>query len=344
MAARVARGARAGIVECQLCPKLCRIAPGESGECRVRVNLDGQVRAVTFGFPSALHLDPIEKKPLFHFRPGSTILSVATVGCNLHCKNCQNWELSQRNPEQAEVYALPPTDLVALAQRKRCRSIAYTYSEPIVFFEYTYESAQRARAAGISNVLVTAGYGNRAPMQQLFSVTDAANVDLKFFDDRLYREICDAHLAPVLDFIVQARAAGVWVELTNLVIPTLNDDDALVRRMCRWIVRAVGSDTPLHLSRFSPRYQLKNLPPTPVATLLRLRKVARDAGLRHVYVGNVPGNDGESTRCPHDGTLLVDRRGYTVLSQQLERRATDGPSMGRCPSCHRLVPGVWSVP
>ncbi|MCK5798006.1 MAG: AmmeMemoRadiSam system radical SAM enzyme [Deltaproteobacteria bacterium] len=325
-------------VVCELCPKLCRIAPGESGECRVRVNIDGELVAVTYGFPSAIHVDPVEKKPFFHFMPGSRVVSVATVGCNLHCKNCQNWQLSQQNPEVAETYRLGPERLVALARREACPSIAYTYAEPIVFYEYTLDASRRARAVGLKNLLVTAGYGNPDPMKDLFAVTDAANIDLKFFDDALYRQICDASLAPILDFIVQAKAAGVWVELTNLVIPTLNDDEKNLRKMCRWIVRDVGADTPLHLSRFSPQYKLKNLPPTPVSTLVRLRAAAKAEGLRYVYVGNVPGSEGENTCCPHDGTLLVKRQGYHVSEVDLEFGA-DGRAC--CPTCKQPIPGVW---
>lgn len=322
------------VVECQLCPKLCRIARGQSGECRVRVNIDGRLRAVTFGYPSALHVDPVEKKPLFHYKPGTRILSVATAGCNLHCKNCQNWQLSQGNPEKMETYELSPARLLAMAKRERCPSIAYTYSDPIVFYEYTHESAQLARAAGIGNVLVTAGYGNREPLKRLFSSCDAANIDLKFFDDGLYRSVCDGRLAPVLAAIVLAKEQGLWVELTHLVIPTLNDDDEMLRRMCRWIVSNLGPQTPLHLSRFSPRYKLKNLPPTPVATLVRMREVARGEGLSFVYVGNVIGKGGEDTRCPDDDTLLVQRHGYNVRHVALD-------ASGRCPSCQKKIPGVW---
>lgn len=327
-------GPVAATVQCQLCPKGCVIAPGQSGECRVRVNVDGVLTAVTYGAPSALHIDPVEKKPLFHFHPGARVLSVATVGCNLHCDNCQNWQLSQTNPEDADTYDLPPEDVVALARGKGTPALAFTYSEPLVYYEYTYDTFRAARAAGLATVLVTAGYAAPGPARELFSVTDATNIDLKFFDDGLYRQITGAHLGPVLDFIVLAREAGVWVELTNLVIPTLNDDAALVRRMARWIVDHVGPDVPLHLSRFYPRYRLTNLPPTPVETLTRLRAVALDAGLHHVYVGNVPGIDAANTYCPRDGTLVVERRGYHIQKMALDAE-------GRCPTCHQPVAGVW---
>ena len=324
-------------VECRICPKLCHIAPGQSGECRVRVHIDGQLRAVTWGFPSALHIDPIEKKPLFHFKPGTPILSVATAGCNLHCDGCQNHDLSQGNPEAMDTHELPPADLVQLAIVRGCTSIAYTYSEPIVFFEYAFDSAKLARDKGLSNVLVTAGYANPGPARELFSVNDAANVDLKFFDDRLYRDVCGASLAPVLRFIVLAKQMGLWVELTHLVIPTLNDDDRMARKLCRWMVRELGAQTPLHLSRFSPRYKLKNLPPTPTATLVRLRELALAEGLHHVYIGNVPGVRGQSSFCPKDGTLLVGRQGYHITDYAIE-------GDGRCPTCRETIGGVWALP
>ena len=322
------------VVECQICPKLCRVAPGQSGECRIRVNIGGSLRAVTYGFPSALHVDPIEKKPLFHFKPGTRILSVATAGCNLHCKNCQNWELSQTNPEDIDTYEVPPEALVGLAGREGCPAIAYTYSEPLVWYEYMLDSARLAREQGLDNVLVTAGYANAAPARELFGVLQATNVDIKFFDDRLYGEVTGATLAPILSFAALAKEMGVWVELTNLVIPTLSDDDAMVQRMCRWIAAELGPDTPLHLSRFHPQYKLENLPPTPVETLVRLREVARAEGLRYVYVGNVPGGEGETTRCPADGTLLVERYGYTVKTDVLS-------GSGQCPTCEREIAGVW---
>ena len=321
-------------IECQICPKLCRIGPGQSGECRIRVNFDGQLRATTWGYPSAVHVDPIEKKPLFHFLPGTRILSVATAGCNLHCKNCQNWQLSQGNPEEMDTWALPPKDVVELALVRGCPSIAYTYSDPIVFFEYAIDTARLARERGLANVLVTAGYANAAPARELLKANDAANIDLKFFDDRLYRDICDASLAPVLRFIALARQTGLVVELTHLVIPTLNDDDAMVGRMCRWIRGELGADTPLHLSRFTPRHRLRNLPPTPEATLIRLRRLALAEGLQHVYIGNIPGSEGENTFCPHDGTLLVARRGYTVGRNVLDNE-------GRCPTCQKAPYGRW---
>ena len=321
------------LVECELCPRLCRIAPGQSGDCRVRINLDGRLLATTYGLPSAVHVDPIEKKPLFHFLPTSSIFSLATVGCNLHCKNCQNWEISQQNPEDAEVFALPPERVIDLARRQGCPSIAYTYTEPLVFYEYTLDTSRLAREQGLRNVLVTAGYLNRGPLAEIFRVTDAANTDLKAFDDAFYRDVCGASLQPVLDGLVLAKEMGVWLEITNLVIPTLNDAPELITAMCRWIVGNLGPDVPLHFSRFSPRHQLQNLPPTPLETLLRAREIAQAEGVHHVYVGNVPGSPGEHTRCPDCGETVIARIGY--------RGEVSGMNGGRCRHCGHQIAGVW---
>jgi pyruvate formate lyase activating enzyme len=323
-------------VRCELCPRECRIPEGAAGDCRIRVNLDGRLRATTYGRPSAVHIDPMEKKPLYHFHPGQSIFSIGTAGCNLHCINCQNWQLSQRGGEEMEeTYRADPPDLVAAAVQQGCRSIAYTYSDPVVFYEYVYDTAELARARGLTNVLVTAGYIRREPLRSLCAVTDATNTDLKAFDERFYREVCGATLQPVLDALVLLRQEGVWVEVTNLVIPTLNDDLARIRAMARWIRDELGAGTPLHFSRFRPMYRLRNLPPTPEETLERARAEALDAGLQYVYIGNLHGHEGSSTYCPRDGTLLVQRTGFTVVANHLS-------ADGRCPACGQKIPGVWS--
>jgi len=323
-----------GRVICDLCPKSCSIPEGAAGDCRVRVNLEGRLWATTHGRPSAVHIDPMEKKPLFHFLPGTAIFSIATAGCNLHCRNCQNWQLSQRGGEEMEmVYRAPPEAVVDMAVGRGCRSIAYTYTEPLVFYEYVLDTATLARERGLRNVLVTAGYVNREPLEQLCRVIDATNTDLKAFDDRFYRENCGASLRPVLDGLLTCKRLGVWVEITNLVVPTLNDDMPMIRRMARWIRDELGPDTPLHFSRFHPDFKLQNLPPTPVATMERARAEALDVGLLHVYMGNLFGHEAESTRCPRDGTLLIRRTGYRIVENNLVG--------GQCPECGRAVAGVW---
>ncbi|MFC1609637.1 AmmeMemoRadiSam system radical SAM enzyme [Myxococcota bacterium] len=323
-------------VQCEICPKACVIGPGQRGDCRIRVNLDGTLRAVTYGLPSAVHIDPIEKKPLNHFRPGLPILSLATTGCNLHCKNCQNWTLSQTDPEDADNHALPPPAIVQLCRDKRVPMVAFTYSEPLVFYEYTYEGCVAAREAGLDTVLVTAGYANPGPLRHLFEVTSAANIDLKALSDQFYRDVCAGTLKPVLDALVLAKECGVWLEVTHLVVPTLNDEPHMMRALARWMFHNLGPDTPLHVSRFSPHYRLKNLPPPPEETLDRFGAEAREQGLRYVYVGNVWGSNSESTSCPNCQTLLVERRGYVIRQNLLEDTA------GRCPTCGVDIAGVWT--
>ena len=322
-------------VTCELCPRACVIPEGAAGDCRIRVNLGGRLRATTYGRPSAIHVDPMEKKPLYHFYPGSQVFSIATAGCNLHCLNCQNWQLSQRGGEEMEeVYRADPAQLVAAARDAGCRALAYTYSDPIVWYEYVEDSAVLARAQGLANVFVTAAYINRKPLRRLCRVLDATNADLKAFDDGFYRRVNGGTLKPVLEALVTFREEGVWTELTNLVIPTLNDDLAMIRRMARWIVAELGADTPLHFSRFHPEYRMRNLPPTPAATLQQARTEAQDAGLRYVYIGNVMGDAGNSTYCPRDGTLLIGRSGFVITHYGLT-------AQGRCPTCNDPIPGVW---
>jgi len=255
------------------------IPEGGAGDCRVRVNLDGKLRATTYGRPSSIHVDPMEKKPLYHFHPGSSVFSIATAGCNLHCLNCQNWQLSQRGGDEIEqIYQLMPEAVIQAAGERDCSAIAYTYSDPVVFYEYVEDTAALARAQGLRNVFVTAGYINPAPLRRLCQVLDATNCDLKAFDDGFYRRNCSATLQPVLDSLVTFREEGVWVEVTNLLIPTLNDDMSMVRRMARWIRNELGAGTPLHFSRFKPMYRMRNLPQTPTQSLERARAEAPGGG------------------------------------------------------------------
>ena len=297
--------------------------------------MDGELRAVTYGRPCAVHIDPVEKKPLFHFLPSSRILSLATAGCNLHCRGCQNWTISQAAPQDIRNIKLPPDAVVKLTEAQRCRSIAYTYTEPIIFYEYVLDTARLARPRRIKNVMVTAGYINPDPLKELCKVIDASNTDLKSFSDAFYRDYCGARLKPVLDGMVLMKERGVWLEITNLVIPTFNDDLAMIRKMCHWIMVNVGDDTPLHFSRFHPMYRVRNLPPTSVDFLMKAREEALEMGLKFVYVGNVLGTDASNTLCPRDGTLLVRRSGYLVLENHLVN--------GACPKCGEQIPGVWST-
>jgi len=325
-------------VRCTLCPRECVLAPAQRGDCRARVNYRGKLVTLVYGKPvSANPYDPVEKKPLYHFLPGTRCFSIATAGCNLHCKFCQNYEISQLNPEDASpdrVYDLPPEALVAAARRYKCRSIAYTYSEPVTFFEYTKDSQRLAHDKGLKNILVTAAYINQDPLKELCAHADGANVDLKGFSERYYREVCLGTLKPVLRALEAMVKEGVWVEVTNLVVPSLNDDLDMIKRMCAWIVEKLGQGVPLHFSRFTPRYKLKNLPPTPADFLGRARRAAMAEGVKFVYVGNVHVPGGGDTLCPGCKEPVIRRRGFMVLEYNLRG--------GRCGKCGEEIPGVWS--
>jgi len=322
-------------VQCELCPKMCLIGPGQSGECRVRINIDGVLRTVVYGYPCSINIDPIEKKPLFHFLPGTPILSIATVGCNLHCENCQNWEISQANPEDENIsaYFCPPERLVLLTKSNNCPSLAYTYTDPIVYYEYTYDAANLARSAGIRNVLVTAGYINEEPWRKLLKYVDAVTLDLKGITEEFYRDVCSATLKPVQNALVVAKGSGVELEVSNLVIPTLNDKPEQIGELVRWVRANLGRDTPLHFLGFIPRYKMRHLPPTSLQTLEMARNVAMAEGMEFVYIGNVRSRDGQNTYCPDCKNLLIERSGFTILQNRLKE--------GRCPGCSKEIYGVW---
>ncbi len=322
-----------GTVTCRLCPHQCVLRENDRGFCRVRAVKDHKLLTLVYGNPCSLNVDPMEKKPLYHFLPGRPILSTATAGCNLRCLNCQNREISQSRPEDIPSATLTPQQLVGAAAEKRIPAIAYTYSEPIIFYEYARDCCALAREKGIRNVLVTAGYIQEAPLRALCKVTDAANVDLKSFSDRTYRRLNRARLAPVLRALEILREEGVWVEITRLIVSNYSDDMDDVARMCEWIATTLGPDVPLHISRFHPAYRLQALPPTPVPTLERAHDVAKDAGLRYVYIGNVPGRKGQDTLCPSCGRQVIAREGFQ--SRML------GPSPGQC-ACGETIAGVWS--
>ncbi|MCL2103814.1 MAG: AmmeMemoRadiSam system radical SAM enzyme [Kiritimatiellaeota bacterium] len=322
-------------IRCSICPKRCLIPPGFSGECRIRMNIGGVLRASTYGRPCAVHVDPMEKKPLFHFFPSAPILSIGTVGCNLRCTNCQNADISQANPEDVQAYDLPPSGIPALAARHTCSHVAYTYTEPLVSYEYTLDCAHAARAAGLRNVLITAGYINATPLRQLLPFIDAANVDIKAFSDPFYRDVCNARLAPVLQTVKTMKEAGTHIEITNLMVPTLNDSDDLIRQLCAWVAGNIGTETPLHFSRFFPKFKMTHLPPTPIETLTRARHLAREEGLKHVYIGNAEVADGETTFCATCTARLVTRERYVVRTNRLT-------TTGVCPDCGKRAQGVWS--
>ena len=276
-----------GQIECQLCPHHCRMADGKTGLCRSRKNKGGVLVSEVYGMPCSLAIDPIEKKPLYHFHPGTTCLSMACTGCNFRCLNCQNYEISQVQPSEVDHYDLSPEAVVELCLKHHCPGIAYTYTEPLTYLEYITDTARLAHKAGLWNILVTAGYVCQEPLNDLLPHLDAANIDLKSFSDDIYMKVSGGHLQPVLDTILAMHGAGVWIELTNLVIPGVNDDRQMIRKMCRWIAANGLSDNPLHFSRFFPRYKMRNIPPTPLQTLKEAEQIALKEGIKYVYLGNV---------------------------------------------------------
>ena len=321
------------LVACDLCPRRCVIAPGQRGFCRTRENRDGRLYSIVYGRPCAMNKEPIEKAPLFHFLPGRERITLATVGCNLHCKNCQNWELSQARLEDVPSQDLPPADVVALAAKEKVPIICFTYTEPVVFYEYMLDIARLARAKGIRTAVVTGGYINPEPLKQLCSAVDAIKIDLKGFTPEFYQNVCGSTLEPVLEACKTVARSQTHLELVNLVVPALNDDSATLRKMCRWIRENLGDTVPVHFTRFHPDYRMRNSPPTPTATLERTVAVAKSQGLKFVYIGNVPGNPAENTYCPACGGLLIRRRGYSIAANNVKD--------GRCSFCGAHIAGVW---
>ena len=321
-------------VRCHLCAHHCLIAERKKGICQVRENRDGKLYTLVYGRTISQNIDPIEKKPLFHFYPGSTAYSIATPGCNFRCAWCQNWEISQMPKEQHLIagYEATPEQIVAQAQRWGCRSIAYTYTEPTIFFEYAYDTARLARAAGLANIFVTNGYMTGEMLKTFQPYLDAANVDLKAFRDQTYRQYVGAKLQPVLDSLKAIKQLGIWLEVTTLVIPGINDDSAELQDAAQFIVRELGADTPWHISRFFPDYQLTDVPPTPQKSLERAWEIGQSVGLRYVYLGNVPGEDKQNTLCPDCGTLLIRRNIFGVLANRIKE--------GCCPDCGCALAGI----
>ncbi|MBI4874072.1 MAG: AmmeMemoRadiSam system radical SAM enzyme [Acidobacteria bacterium] len=320
-------------IKCKLCPRECVVDDRERGYCGVRENRGGVYYTLVHSRVCSAHIDPIEKKPLFHFYPGTLAFSLATAGCNVNCKMCQNWEISQVRPEQVRSTYLPPRKLAEVAAQSRCTSIAYTYSEPVVFYEYMADAADAARAAGVKSAVVTGGYIQEDPLRQLCRRVDAIKVDLKGFSEKFYREVVNGELKPVLNALASIRKLGMWTEIVYLVVPTLNDSDAELGGAAKWVKANLGPDVPLHFTRFHPEYLLKNLPPTPVKTLERAKAMADAEGLRYAYVGNVPGHPGENTYCPKCRRAVVERTGFTIRSLRLRK--------GKCESCQETIAGVW---
>ncbi len=321
-------------VVCELCPRECHIPQGGRGFCFVRANVDGSLELTTYGRSSGFCIDPIEKKPLSHFLPGTAVFSLGTAGCNLGCKFCQNWDISKSREMDTLQRTASPDAIVKAAIQTHCRSIAFTYNDPVIWAEYAIDIARLARAEGIKTVAVTAGYINPRPRQAFFEYMDAANVDLKAFTDTFYRKLTQTRLQPVLDTLKYLKhETEVWFELTTLLIPGENDSPEEIAQMCDWIVENLGEDVPLHFSAFHPAYKLNDLPPTPHDTLIRAYEQAKYAGLRFVYLGNVYDVNRESTSCPTCGNTLIQRDRYQIERYNLVHN--------RCRACNQIIPGVF---
>ncbi len=322
------------VVHCELCPRSCVIKPGQRGFCTARINKDGILYTLGYANPIAVNIDPIEKKPFFHVLPGTNAFSIAVAGCNMRCLFCQNWQISQAKPDEAASYDLPPQAAVDQAAKNNCPFIVYTYTEPTIFYEYMLDISKLARAKGLRNGMHTCGYVNQEPLKELLKYMDAVNVDLKGFNPGFYKKMGSmAEITPVLETIKTIKKVGVWLELTNLIIPGQNDDPKEIRRMCEWIKENIGDEVPLHFSRFMPSFQLQNLPPTPVEKLEEAYRIAKDVGLKYVYIGNVPGHPQENTYCPNCKKIVVGRIGYEILENNIKD--------GKCKFCGKKIAGIW---
>jgi len=320
-------------VICGICPHRCQLSPGDRSVCRSRVNIDGTLYSLSYGNPCTRNVDPIEKKPLFHFKPRTKAFSLAAAGCNFRCLNCQNWEISQAKPDEVRHSELFPEDVVRVALETGSESIAYTYSEPISYFEYMIDTARLAKDKGLSNLWISNGYINKEPLLELCKYIDGANVNIKSFSDDIYKKLNGGRLEPVLNTFRTLNDRGIHFEMTNLVVPGYVDDPEMVKRMCEWILKDLGPDHPLHFLRFTPLYKLDRLPPTPVSTLENFRNIAMKAGIRYAYVGNVPNHEGTNTYCHNCKKLIIERRGYQVPAYNL--------TGNRCKFCKTVIPGVW---
>ncbi len=322
-----------GRVQCHLCFHGCVLAEGQRGQCRSRINAGGEMKSLVYGRPVSVYVDPIEKKPFYHFLPGSQAYSIGTTGCPLRCKFCQNWQTSQASPEDYRVRFTPPGDIVQSVRARNVPIIAYTYNEPLVFTEYMLDIASAARMRGVRSVMVSCGSMAQAALVDMCKALDAVKIDLKGYSETFYRDACGAELKPVLRTIRQIAKSRVHLEIVNLVVPTLNDSDKMITDLSDWIMGELGPDVPLHFSRFRPDYQMLHLPATPTATIERARSIAMNRGLRYVYVGNVPGHPGNNTFCPSCKKEVIRRRLFFVEAIHVKA--------GRCEYCGKPIAGVY---
>jgi len=319
-------------VQCLLCPKNCVIKKDSYGFCNSRKNIDGKLYSIVYSNPDAVHIDPIEKKPLYHFLPGSKALSIGTIGCNLECKHCQNWTMSRAKPEEIAIQNISPEEIVEIAIKNNCKIISYTYNEPTVFFEYMLNCAKIAKKKGIKNMIVSNGFINEEPLKELCKYIDGANIDLKAFNNKFYKDICSAWIEPVLESLKILKQRKVWLEVTNLIIPILNDDLKEIKKMCIWIKENLGADVPLHFTAFYPSYKLLDLPGTSPEILKKARKIALNIGIKHSYVGNVFAAEENNTYCPKCGRLLIERSGFGIIKNNIKNN--------KCP-CGEKIAGIF---
>jgi pyruvate formate lyase activating enzyme len=321
-------------VQCLLCPRECVITDGKRGFCRNRENQKGKLYTIVYGRPSVVDIGPIEKAPIYHFFPGHFRLCITCASCNLRCKYCQNWHLSQKSFEELNHSPYSPEEIIQEAQRQELNSISFTYTEPTVYYEYLYAISSMARPMGFKTSIVSNGYINREPLIKLLKVLDAVKIDLKGFSERFYEEVSSATLRPVLESLITVKKEKVWLEIVNLIVPTFNDDPRTIGQMCQWIRENLGVDTPLHFTRFFPNYKLNHLPPTPISTLESAYEIAKKNGLKYVYIGNVPGHTQNSTYCPSCNRKLIHRTNFDVLEMNITK--------GRCKFCSSPIPGKWA--
>ena len=322
-----------GRLLCTLCPRNCKLKSGQHGFCYVRQNIDGTMNNLAYGRPYAVNVDPVEKKPLYHFLPGTKILSIGTSGCNMACKYCQNWDISEAQFDQKRALDLPPARIIQMAVHYESKSIAYTYNEPTIFAEYAMDTARMGKETNLKNVMVTNGYIAPSAIESVYKDIDAANVDLKAFDDKFYQKLTLSHLEPVLECLRYLKKLNVWIEITNLVIPTYNDDQKTIARMCEWILKELDEFVPVHFTAFHPDYKLKNISPTTPGTLFRIRKQAMDIGLKYVYVGNIMDDDASNTYCHKCRSVLIKRSWYSTEIRNLQN--------GHCSKCQTRIPGIF---
>lgn len=326
---------RDNIIRCNLCPHKCTVPDGARGMCGVRENRGGKYKTLVYGRPvtEAIHIDPIEKKPLFHYLPASKALSFGTAGCNFVCKFCQNWDMSQSKPEAFKSEFISPKKMVALAKEKQTRIIACTYNEPVIFSEYVYDVAVEAGKEGIKTVMISNGFISEQPLRELCKVLSSIKIDFKAFTEKFYKETCAGEMAPVLNTLKILKETGIWFEIVTLIIPTLNDSEKENREMCQWIIKNLGPDVPLHYSQFHPMFKLMNLPRTPLETLEKCHSIAKEAGINYVYLGNVWNHKFENTFCPVCGKLLIRRQGYFTK--------VEGLKGDKCSECGEKIAGIW---